>query len=150
MVDILFIYCRNHCTDLYATWNIIAIKVKSNEWNSHNSYIKLPSFIWMKHKVTNFYYIDFNTNNRVPTQHSILYHIQYSYLPYELHKMENYHAKISWTSKPLLLDQGKRCPVNKEICLRALIWPIFCYIWAKSIRCPENFLSTTLTFLSPC
>ena len=22
----------------------------------------------MKHKVTNFYYIDFNTNNRVPTQ----------------------------------------------------------------------------------
>ena len=38
-----------------------------NEIN-HNSYIKLPSFILMRHKVTNFHYVDFNTNNRVPTQ----------------------------------------------------------------------------------
>ena len=31
MIAILFIYCRNHCLDLYAIRNKIAIKIKSNE-----------------------------------------------------------------------------------------------------------------------
>ena len=48
----------------------IKLQLKLNQMNekNHNSYIKLPSFIWMKHEVTCFHYIDFNTNNRVPTQ----------------------------------------------------------------------------------
>ena len=46
------------------------LQLELNQMNeiNHNSYIKLPSFIRMKHKVTIFHYIDFNTNNRVPTQ----------------------------------------------------------------------------------
>ena len=48
----------------------IKLQLGVNQMNeiNHNSYIKLPSFILMKHKVTNCHYIDFNTNNRVPTQ----------------------------------------------------------------------------------
>ena len=48
----------------------IKLQLRLNQMSeiNHDSYIKFPSFIWMRQKVTNFHYIDFNTNTRVPTQ----------------------------------------------------------------------------------
>ena len=50
--------------------NKIKLQLELNQMNeiNYNSYTKLPAFILMRHKVTNFHCIDFNTNNRVPTQ----------------------------------------------------------------------------------
>ena len=67
--------------------------------------------------------------------------------------MENYHAQIFKYNeppcKPLLLDQGKRCPVKKEICLPALILTHL-LLYMRQINplnnfCPGNFVFATLT-----